>query len=44
MTGQVASAISDVVTLAEFVPRMAQEAADVLRKLASRLETAPAVV
>lgn len=44
MTGQVASAIHDLVAVAEFVPRMAQEAADVLRELASRLETTSTVV
>jgi enoyl-[acyl-carrier protein] reductase II len=44
MTGQVASAIHDIVAVAEFVPRMAQEAADVLRQLASRLETTSTLV
>jgi len=44
MTGQVASAIHDLVAVAEFVPRMAQEAADVLRELASRLETSSTLV
>ena len=39
MTGQVASAINDLVDVAEFVPRMAQEAADVLRSLAAQLTT-----
>ena len=33
MTGQVASAIHDLVHIAEFVPAMAQEAADILRRL-----------
>lgn len=37
MTGQVASAINDVVDVAEFVPRMAAEAADILRSLVARL-------
>lgn len=38
MTGQVASAINDLVDVAEFVPRMAQEAADVLQGLAASLQ------
>jgi enoyl-[acyl-carrier protein] reductase II len=33
MTGQVASAITELVRIADFVPAMAQEAADVLRRL-----------
>jgi enoyl-[acyl-carrier protein] reductase II len=33
MTGQVASAIHDLVHIAEFVPAVAQEAADILRRL-----------
>jgi len=33
MTGQVASAIHDLVHIVEFVPAMAQEAADILRRL-----------
>lgn len=37
MTGQVASAITDLVDVAEFVPRMADEAAGILRSLAARL-------
>lgn len=37
MTGQVASGISDLITVAEFVPRMAQEAADILNNLATSL-------
>jgi len=41
MTGQVASAINDLVDVAEFVPRMAQEAADVLRNLAASLVPQP---
>jgi NAD(P)H-dependent flavin oxidoreductase YrpB (nitropropane dioxygenase family) len=34
LTGQVASAIHDMVTVAEFVPAMAEEAAAILRRLA----------
>jgi NAD(P)H-dependent flavin oxidoreductase YrpB (nitropropane dioxygenase family) len=37
MTGQVASAITDLIEVAEFVPRMAAEAAEVLRSLAAQL-------
>lgn len=37
LTGQVASAIHDIVDIAEFVPRMASEAADILRRLAAAL-------
>ncbi|GAA3522468.1 enoyl-[acyl-carrier-protein] reductase FabK [Amycolatopsis ultiminotia] len=37
MTGQVAAAIRDLVDVAEFVPRMATEAAEILRSLANRL-------
>lgn len=37
LIGQVASAIHDVVDVAEFVPGMAAEAAEVLRSLAARL-------
>jgi NAD(P)H-dependent flavin oxidoreductase YrpB (nitropropane dioxygenase family) len=37
LTGQVASAISELVTVAEFVPRMAAEAAQVLRSLTAGL-------
>lgn len=37
MTGQVASAITDLIDVAEFVPRMAAEAAEVLRSLAAAL-------
>jgi NAD(P)H-dependent flavin oxidoreductase YrpB (nitropropane dioxygenase family) len=40
MTGQVASAINELVDVAEFVPRMAEEAAEVLRSLAAQLPTA----
>ena len=40
MTGQVASAITDVIDVAEFVPRMADEAAAVIRVLAARLSGA----
>jgi NAD(P)H-dependent flavin oxidoreductase YrpB (nitropropane dioxygenase family) len=44
MTGQVASAINELVDVAEFVPRMAQEAAEVLRGLtASLTATEPAL-
>ncbi|QDQ90265.1 nitronate monooxygenase [Rhodococcus sp. WB9] len=39
LTGQVASAINDIIDIAEFVPRMASEAADILRRLASALPT-----
>jgi enoyl-[acyl-carrier protein] reductase II len=42
MTGQVASAITDIITVAEFVPRMAEEAAEILRSLAAQLAGAPA--
>jgi NAD(P)H-dependent flavin oxidoreductase YrpB (nitropropane dioxygenase family) len=42
MTGQVASAITDIITVAEFVPRMAEEAAAILRSLAAQLAGAPA--
>jgi hypothetical protein len=42
MTGQVASAINDIITVAEFVPRMAEEAAAILRSLAARPAGAPA--
>jgi NAD(P)H-dependent flavin oxidoreductase YrpB (nitropropane dioxygenase family) len=37
LTGQVASAIHELVSVAEFVPQMAEEAAQVLRSLAGRL-------
>jgi enoyl-[acyl-carrier protein] reductase II len=37
MTGQVASGITDLVDVADFVPRTAQEAADILRRLAAGL-------
>jgi NAD(P)H-dependent flavin oxidoreductase YrpB (nitropropane dioxygenase family) len=37
MTGQVASAITDLVTVAEFVPRMAEEAAACIRQLSEGL-------
>ncbi|SEP48738.1 NAD(P)H-dependent flavin oxidoreductase [Amycolatopsis saalfeldensis] len=37
LTGQVAAAIRDLVDVAEFVPRMAAEAAGILRSLAARL-------
>lgn len=40
MTGQVASAITDLIDIAEFVPRMAKEAADTLQHLA-RTVTSP---
>jgi NAD(P)H-dependent flavin oxidoreductase YrpB (nitropropane dioxygenase family) len=39
MTGQVASAITDLVTVAEFVPRMAEEAAALIAALAARLDS-----
>jgi len=42
MTGQVASGITDLITVAEFVPRMAEEAAEILRSLASRVAGLPA--
>jgi enoyl-[acyl-carrier protein] reductase II len=41
LTGQVASAIHDVVDIAEFVPRMAREAAAILHDLASHVRSAP---
>lgn len=37
LTGQVASAIHDVIDIAEFVPAMASEAAEVLRRLTENL-------
>jgi NAD(P)H-dependent flavin oxidoreductase YrpB (nitropropane dioxygenase family) len=37
MTGQVASAITDLIDVAEFVPRMAGEAAEVIRSIAVSL-------
>jgi enoyl-[acyl-carrier protein] reductase II len=37
LSGQVASAISDVIRIAEFVPGMAAEAADIIRTLAASL-------
>ena len=40
--GQVASAIADIVRVAEFVPRMAEEAAEILSRLAAA--TTPARV
>jgi len=40
MTGQVASAIHELIDVAEFVPRMAREAADVLRNLTRQLDGA----
>jgi len=40
LTGQVASAIQDLVTVAEFVPAMAQEAAQILRDLTRKLAPA----
>ncbi|HWD05719.1 MAG TPA: nitronate monooxygenase family protein [Amycolatopsis sp.] len=40
MTGQVASAIKELVDVAEFVPRMAAEAAGILRTLAASLPSA----
>jgi len=39
MTGQVASAITELIEIAEFVPRMAQEAAGILRNLAATVAT-----
>lgn len=41
MTGQVASAITDLVHVGEFVPRMAEEAAAVIQALASGLAPEP---
>lgn len=37
LTGQVASAINELVSIAEFVPAMAEEAAQILRRLAANL-------
>lgn len=37
LTGQVASAINDLIDIAEFVPRTAQEAAEILTMLANRI-------
>jgi enoyl-[acyl-carrier protein] reductase II len=39
MTGQVAAAINDLVTVGEFVPRMAEEAAARIRELSAGLES-----
>jgi NAD(P)H-dependent flavin oxidoreductase YrpB (nitropropane dioxygenase family) len=39
MAGQVASAITDIVTVAEFVPSMAEEAARILSGLAAKVTT-----
>lgn len=44
LAGQVASAIDDIIDIAEFIPRTAAEAADILRTLASSLPAAPAAV
>ncbi len=41
MTGQVASAITDIISVAEFVPRMAEDAAAILRSLAAQLTAVP---
>lgn len=43
MTGQVASAIKDIIDVAEFVPRMAAEAANILQSLVSRVPVTAAV-
>ena len=47
LAGQVASAIGDIISVAEFVPRMAEEAAAVLRSLCASLpapaSSAPAI-
>jgi NAD(P)H-dependent flavin oxidoreductase YrpB (nitropropane dioxygenase family) len=40
LTGQIASAIHDLVDVAEFVPAMAEEAAAIIRRLAASLPTA----
>ena len=37
LAGQVASAIGDIISVAEFVPQMAEEAAAVLRSLCASL-------
>lgn len=37
LSGQVAAAINDIIDVGEFVPRMAAEAAEILRSLAARL-------
>lgn len=39
--GQVAAAIADIVQIAEFVPRIAEEAAQILRRLADAVELVP---
>lgn len=45
LTGQVASAIHDIIDIAEFVPAMASEAAEILRRLTASLpEPAPALL
>jgi enoyl-[acyl-carrier protein] reductase II len=44
MTGQVASAINELVDVAEFVPRMAAEAAEIITGLADRLRGAAAAM
>ncbi len=42
LTGQVASAIGDIISVAEFVPQMAEEAAAVLRSLCVLVGDGPA--
>ena len=41
LAGQVAGAIGDIISVAEFVPRMAEDAAAILRTLASQLTIVP---
>lgn len=43
MTGQVASAMKDIIDVAEFVPRMVSEAANILQSLASQVRVTAAV-
>lgn len=43
LAGQVSSALTDLIHVAEFVPAMAEEAADILSGLASRLDAAVTV-
>lgn len=43
LAGQVSSALNDVISVAEFVPAMADEAAVILRDLASKLQGATSV-
>ena len=44
LAGQVASAITELVRVSEFVPAMAEEAASIIRRLAASLDSSPATV